>query len=367
MKFKTQMKDLIREKGMDNVIIIPKNSGLKDIVSTTLGSMGVDYWNFPKIDSTTFRSDDTEVRIYRGEDIPMIVEDLYQAQKIKAVGMTGDDLFDEYMIRNQSSLLSLLETVDWDDANALYRRPALCLLTKKGQSLEGNILVGINKKYAATGKVYLAEVAEALGITPTVKLYSGNTEDAVSQGMVDAGIEIVYSGKSLKEKDLDISDRIRCSDFAMIGVDEGSPKILEISYNQIGDRVRNPKEGSYTSKLASSWNSIVKKIGEENAEFIKSCIEYGFKGKLPDEKNSFEYLLQNTSSEDIRQVMMENSVINNEQPKKFDCRRELTGEFGDKLYTAFIALNMAEVSFQNIIAQEYQRFKADLRQENIYQ
>jgi len=39
----------------------------------------------------------------------------------------------------------------------------------------------------------------------------------------------------------------------------------------IAERKRNPAEGSYTSSLFSaSDNKIVKKLGEENAEFIRA-------------------------------------------------------------------------------------------------
>ncbi|MCX8083752.1 MAG: phosphoribosyl-ATP diphosphatase [Calditerrivibrio sp.] len=43
--------------------------------------------------------------------------------------------------------------------------------------------------------------------------------------------------------------------------------------NTIRDRKINPKEGSYTNQLISGGeNKIIKKLGEENAEFIKAFL-----------------------------------------------------------------------------------------------
>ncbi|MEF3255787.1 MAG: phosphoribosyl-ATP diphosphatase [Deferribacterales bacterium] len=50
-------------------------------------------------------------------------------------------------------------------------------------------------------------------------------------------------------------------------------KILETVFNTIKDRKSNPKEGSYTNQLFNGGeNRIIKKLGEENAEFIKAFL-----------------------------------------------------------------------------------------------
>jgi len=49
--------------------------------------------------------------------------------------------------------------------------------------------------------------------------------------------------------------------------------ILDKLVSTIQDRKNNPKEGSYTNTLLSGGiNKIVKKLGEENAEFIKAFL-----------------------------------------------------------------------------------------------
>lgn len=50
-------------------------------------------------------------------------------------------------------------------------------------------------------------------------------------------------------------------------------KILETVFNTIKDRKSSSKEGSYTNQLFNGGeNRIIKKLGEENAEFIKAFL-----------------------------------------------------------------------------------------------
>ncbi|ADR18178.1 phosphoribosyl-ATP diphosphatase [Calditerrivibrio nitroreducens] len=49
--------------------------------------------------------------------------------------------------------------------------------------------------------------------------------------------------------------------------------VIEHITNVIRDRKQNPKEGSYTNLLFSGGdNKIIKKLGEENAEFLKAFL-----------------------------------------------------------------------------------------------
>ena len=65
------------------------------------------------------------------------------------------------------------------------------------------------------------------------------------------------------------------------GIDT-NPKILYDVYNIILDRVKNPKEGSYTNYLFEKGiDKMLKKIGEESAEviiasknYVKSEVQY---------------------------------------------------------------------------------------------
>jgi hypothetical protein len=75
-----------------------------------------------------------ELILARGEDIPQRIIDLSDSGTL-AFGLTGDDLFDEYVARYTAANdiapgLKLLNTYDWFDKEAEFRRPALCLMNK---------------------------------------------------------------------------------------------------------------------------------------------------------------------------------------------------------------------------------------------
>ena len=54
-----------------------------------------------------------------------------------------------------------------------------------------------------------------------------------------------------------------------------NPKILYDVYNVIVDRVKNPKEGSYTNYLFEKGiDKMLKKVGEESAEVIIASKNY---------------------------------------------------------------------------------------------
>jgi phosphoribosyl-ATP pyrophosphohydrolase/phosphoribosyl-ATP pyrophosphohydrolase/phosphoribosyl-AMP cyclohydrolase len=49
--------------------------------------------------------------------------------------------------------------------------------------------------------------------------------------------------------------------------------VLEYLTKTVRERKTNPKEGSYTNQLFNGGeNKIIKKLGEENAEFIKAFL-----------------------------------------------------------------------------------------------
>jgi phosphoribosyl-ATP pyrophosphohydrolase len=322
MRFKPKMKDVIAEFGMDPVILVPKNGGLKDIVVKTLKAMGVDYLSFDKIDRDNYTDGELTVSIYRGEDIPGVVEDLYFTKGVKAIGLTGDDLYDEYLLRTPLSLVSVLETVEWDDETATFRRPALCWMTREGETPTGKTRIAVNRKYEQTSRRAIDEIKDDLGIEPVITVYSGNTEQTVADSINDLVVEIVYTGTSVTRNKLDLKDKIRCSDFDLIGVNESDPVIFLREYQQMTNRVQNPKPDSYTSELASDQNRTIKKIGEETAEFIAALMEY--------------------------------------QATKDPAKRQaLIGEFCDKFYTAMIAMAANGIGFKEMTAKIYRRFKRD--------
>ncbi len=264
MRFKPTTDNIINDYGMSNLVLIPKNSALQGGISSILN----------------LKNDAIKIESFRGEDIPSILEDLYFKKKVKAVGITGDDLYDEYRIKNPNSLVELLETIDWNDASAMFRRPALCVIGRIGEEITQTPSVAVNRKYLETSKTGLEE----LGILPKISIYNGNTEATVASGINDLCVDIVYSGKTLNEYGLEIKEIIRFSDFSVIGVNEKSPLGLKRDYDMIFDRVKSPVEGSYTSKLSLDPNKAMKKLGEEFSEFARACTLYGLTGDVAKER-----------------------------------------------------------------------------------
>ena len=76
-------------------LYIPKNSGLHEYVNNLLSKIGVsDGGEFTRADESVGT---LEIISARGEDVPQRVDDCLLRGEV-AYGLTGDDLFDEYML-----------------------------------------------------------------------------------------------------------------------------------------------------------------------------------------------------------------------------------------------------------------------------
>ena len=76
-------------------LYIPKNSGLHEYVNNLLSEIGVrDEGEFTRADESVGT---LEIISARGEDVPQRVDDCLLRGEV-AYGLTGDDLFDEYML-----------------------------------------------------------------------------------------------------------------------------------------------------------------------------------------------------------------------------------------------------------------------------
>ena len=76
-------------------LYIPKNSGLHEYVNNLLSDIGVsDGGEFTRTDESVGT---LEIISARGEDVPQRVDDCLLRGEV-AYGLTGDDLFDEYML-----------------------------------------------------------------------------------------------------------------------------------------------------------------------------------------------------------------------------------------------------------------------------
>ena len=186
-------------------IVVPNNKSLANYVDITLRYLGN-----PSKD---------RVVVSRGEDVPFIIEELSQNGK-KAIGLTGRDLFKEYELSNYNTKLLVLKTINWNDKNAMFGKPVLCLLGPRGKKLEDfpkNLRVSINSKYKNLAKKYL-NILEDKGYRFAKIYLSGSTESAYCNGISDLVIDIVYTGLSIKNANLEVYDKIFESDFVIVGV-----------------------------------------------------------------------------------------------------------------------------------------------------
>ena len=202
-------------------LYVPKNSGLNEYVWDILRIVGV------REDGAFERSDQSsgklDILTARGEDIPQRVDDCGHRGEV-AYGLTGDDLFDEYILAAMHSPLAVLNTYDWYDPSAQYNRPALCLMNPTGElpSPGSKVSVAVNKKYERTSRRYLSERFGASDVHCNVVTYAGDTENTVREGTHDWCIEVVYRGEkspdsAMVQTGLKVAEIVRFSDISLIG------------------------------------------------------------------------------------------------------------------------------------------------------
>lgn len=184
-------------------ILAPKNSGLRAYREKAL---------------SLFRNlDKARIIDLRGEDIPsMLLE--YSKKGRKAIGLTGEDLLREYSLAENRAGLEIAERIEWKDPDALYGKPALCLLGPKGKSISTmprKLSVCISSKYKNTAEKYL-EKLEAEGFVFRKIYVTGCVETGYSEGIADLAIDIVYSGSTMERNGLCVYEKISESDFVVV-------------------------------------------------------------------------------------------------------------------------------------------------------
>jgi ATP phosphoribosyltransferase len=135
------------------------------------------------------------------------------------LGITGEDLYREFLFNLKNPKTRIIKTISWDDNTALFGKPTLCLLGPKDKSLKEmpkRLRVCINKKYTKTSKKFLSRLEDG-GFTFEKLYLSGATEEAFVNNLADIVIDIMYSGKSAEKAGLRVYERIFSSDIVIIG------------------------------------------------------------------------------------------------------------------------------------------------------
>ena len=155
----------------------------------------------------------------RGEDIPEIVSKFLKENK-KSIGITGEDLFKEYLLKSFDKTVVELKRISWIDESFLFKKPTLCLLgskDKKFEDLPKNLKICINAKYKNIAKKYFLNFYENKGYTfDKIYLY-GATEELFNEKIVDIVIDVVCTGNSAKKSGLEIYLPLFYSDIVIIG------------------------------------------------------------------------------------------------------------------------------------------------------
>lgn len=270
-------------------LYVPKNKGLNEYVINLLREIGVrDAGEFDRTDQTKGAIDIVSAR---GEDVPQRVDDCIRRGET-AYGLTGDDLFDEYMLGASNSPLRVLNTYDWFDSSAQFNRPALCLLNREGfiPNSSPPMSIAVNRKYERSSCLYLSQRLKSRGIQFSVAAYAGDTENTVVEGTHDWCVEVVYRGdkspdSAMSRAGLKVAEVVRFSDISLIGRKIFNP--WEEEYRRIATVAENPT-GSSTSKLLRDKNEVCKKLGEESAEFVRAFTQ---EAGMPEEFNDVVYAL----------------------------------------------------------------------------
>lgn len=280
--YRENIREVIEQSGENiSTIVVPKNSGLKGYAWQVLKEAGLDLEQAEQVSPQTYQCGDLSVVLKRGEDIPQLVRDYAQQKDEVVLGVTGDDLFDEYRLQNPDAALRLENTYDWDDDAAMFRRPALCFISKTGSvdDIPLDARVALNGKYERTSQQYLEKSPLTVDRSFQETLYYGDVEITVAEGTQDCCFDQVYSGKTLQENGLNIIEVVRYSDLAVISPlgempDSGIGRAMEAEYARILDRLENPTD-SYTSKLLQDPEKLGKKLQEESLEVILSLFGLG--------------------------------------------------------------------------------------------
>ena len=216
--------EVMEKTGASGMLVVPKNTGLKGYAWQVLKEAGLDLEEAKKIGANELSLRGLTVLLRRGEDIPQIVMD-YSGKAKCVLGVTGDDLLDEYRLRNPDNILQVENTYDWYDPKAKFLRPALSFMSNEGDVPAKNTAeafetrVAINSKYEYLSRLFLQKSPRfnGLNLNFSLKIYSGDLEDTVNSDANDCCIDTVYTGKTIeKSYRLKIIEIIRFTDLVVV-------------------------------------------------------------------------------------------------------------------------------------------------------
>ena len=229
-----------------SALLVPINRRLKAYTWKVLGEAGLKMDEAKQIAEDTLEVGGLKLVLRRGENIPQAIVEFARKGEV-VLGITGDELYDEKRLQRPNSILRVENTYDWFDEAAKFYRPALCLFNRTGNAGDiprlknwnsSSILnspklptAALNEKYLETSKNYLQKSP----LTGDIKMWRSMIEggsnmesyvkrDGKRRG-ADCGIDIVYTGKTLKELGLKIVDIVRFSDLVVVSPLRNGPTL----------------------------------------------------------------------------------------------------------------------------------------------
>ena len=185
------------------VVLLPKNRGLAAMAEYAL--------------RTNPPSGAYDPTFVRGEDVPLLANELARSGRA-VLALTGEDLLEEWLAGGRTLYARIARrTIAWRDPNARYGKPALCLIGPRGVPLPegGELRVALCSKYENLARRYL-QTLERPGLRIEPVLIAGTVEAAILHNVATFMIDIVVSGTTIDDLDLDVREVIMTSDLALL-------------------------------------------------------------------------------------------------------------------------------------------------------
>ena len=185
------------------VVLIPKNRGLAAMAEYAL-RMCLPRGAF-------------ERTLVRGEDVPLLASEVARGGR-PVIALTGEDLLEEWLAGGRELDRRLVRsTIPWNDPQARYGKPALCLIGPRGAAIpaNGRLRVAVCAKYENVARRFLRTMERPdLRIEPVA--IAGTVEATILHDIADFMIDIVVSGKTIDDLGLEVRSIVMKSDLALL-------------------------------------------------------------------------------------------------------------------------------------------------------
>lgn len=185
------------------VVLIPKNRGLAAMAEYAL--------------RTCAPSGGFERSFVRGEDVPLLASEVARSGRA-VLALTGEDLLEEWLAGGRELDPRIVRrTIAWNDPQARYGTPALCLIGPRGVAIpqSGELRVAVCAKYENLARCFLRTL-ERPGLRIEPVAIAGTVEAAILHDIADFMIDIVLSGKTIDELGLEVQAVLMKSDLALL-------------------------------------------------------------------------------------------------------------------------------------------------------